>query len=396
MRNSKKLIILFLSTIAMLTSCKENRNVENKDINMDTTPGLSERNLQSTAFDTLIDGKKVDLYWIKNDNIEVAITNYGGRIAGLWVPDENGKMTDVVVGMKSIEDFVNSSEAYYGALIGRVGNRIANGKFELEEKEYNIPLNNNGNTLHGGNKGFQAVVWDAEQPNEETLVLKYLSPDMEEGFPGNLDVTVTYSVTEDQSLKIEYEATTDKSTPVNLTSHPFFNLNGEGSGTILNHKLQIFADEYTPVNQALIPTGELATVEGTPFDFRDFHEIGERIESENEQLKNGEGYDHNYVLNKTQVEDLNLAAAVEGDKSGIVMEVLTEEPGMQFYSGNFMEGANTFKSGASDDHRTAFALETQHFPDAPNQPEFPSIILEPGDNYSTLTVYRFSTVKDKN
>lgn len=348
--------------------------------------------LNAKDFDTIINGKQVKLYWIKNDSIKAAFTNYGGRIIGLWVPDKMGKMTDVVVGMGNVKNYVNSTEPYFGATIGRVGNRIAKGKFTLEGKEYNIPTNNNGNTLHGGNNGFQYVVFEASQPDEKTLVLTYHSPDMEEGFPGNLEVTVTYTATSDQSIKMEYEATTDMTTPVNLTNHAFFNLNGEGSGTILAHQVQLYADQFTPVDDGLIPTGKLKDVKGTPFDFTTPHAIGERIKMDNEQLTNGAGYDHNFVLSGIQEKGINHAATITGDKSGIVMDVYTEEPGVQFYSGNFMQGLNTFKTGVKDDYRTAFALETQHFPDAPNQPDFPTIILTPKDIYKTISVYKFSTI----
>jgi aldose 1-epimerase len=347
--------------------------------------------LKSEDFNTDIDGKPVKLYWLENKDLKLAMTNYGGRIVGLYVPDKNGKMTDISIGRGSIKEYVESAEAYFGATIGRVGNRIAKGKFSLDGKEYSIPTNNNENALHGGYKGFQDVVWDAEQPNVHTLVLKYTSPDLEEGFPGNLNAKITYSLTDDNSLKIEYEATTDKSTVVNLTNHTYFNLNGEGSGTILNHSLQLFADKFTPVDAGLIPTGELKDVRGTPFDFTTPHTIGERIESDNEQLKFGGGYDHNFVLNRQEANEMNHAAKVVGGESGIVMDVYTEEPGIQFYSGNFMASENTLKSGAKDDFRTAFCLETQHYPDAPNRPDFPSIRLNPGETYHTISEYKFST-----
>ena len=392
----KKLSILLTGALLLIASCKEDKKVENTETNKTSIKETSERNLQTADFDTVINGKETGLYWIKNDSIEVALTNYGGRIVGLWVPDEQGEMIDVVVGMSSVGRFANATEPYFGATIGRVGNRIAKGKFQLDGVEYTIPTNNNGHTLHGGNKGFQYVVWDVEQPDDQTLIFTYRSPDGEEGFPGNLDVKVTYSVTDDRSVKMQYEATTDKATPVNLTNHAFFNLNGEGSGTILDHQAQIFADQFTPVDEDLIPTGEFKQVEGTPLDFREFHTIGERIEADNEQLENGNGYDHNFVLNGTTKNGINKAATFIGDKSGIKMDVFTEEPGIQFYSGNFMNSKNTFKSGAKDDHRTAFALETQHFPDAPNQPNFPSITLEPGETYNTVSIYKFSTVGDEN
>lgn len=346
--------------------------------------------LKKENFDTSIDGKQAGLYWIEGDGIKVALTNYGGRIVGLWVRDSNGEMIDVVVGMGSTADYINSSEPYFGATIGRVGNRIARGTFILDCVEYRIPTNNNGHTLHGGEKGFQGVVWDVEQPDNESLIFRYTSPDMEEGFPGNLKVKVIYSLAGGTSIKMRYEATTDKATPVNLTNHSFFNLNGEGSGTILKHLVKINAESFTPVDKGLIPTGEIRGVEKTPLDFREFYKIGERIDTQNEQLENGAGYDHNYVL-VGRSGQMKKAATAIGDKSGIKMEVLTEEPAIQFYSGNFMESRNTLKSGSRDDYRTAFAIETQHFPDAPNQPHFPSIILQPGEIYETVSEYRFST-----
>ena len=346
--------------------------------------------LETKNFDTIIDGKKVNLFWIENQGIKAAFTNYGGRLVGLWVADKNGKLTDVVVGMNSAAGFKNATEPYFGATIGRVGNRIAKGKFTLEGKEYQVPLNNGKNALHGGVKGFQDVVWDAVKTNENTLVFSYVSPDGEQGFPGNLKVKVTYTIADDNSVKMEYEATTDKTTVVNLTNHAFFNLNGEGSGTILNHELQIYANEFTPVDEGLIPNGELKAVKNTPFDFTSKHTIGERIETKDEQLKFGKGYDHNYVLNGTKKNGLNHAATISGDKSGIVMDIFTQEPGLQFYSGNFMQSKNTFKSGSKDDFRTAFALETQHFPDAPNQPKFAPIVLKPGQKYHTVSYYQFS------
>lgn len=346
--------------------------------------------LETKNFDTIIDGKKVNLFWIENKGIKAAFTNYGGRLVGLWVADKNGKPTDVVVGMNSAAGFKNATEPYFGATIGRVGNRIAKGKFILEGKQYQVPLNNGKNALHGGVKGFQDVVWDAVKTNENTLVFSYVSPDGEQGFPGNLKVKVTYTITDDNSVKMEYEATTDKTTVVNLTNHAFFNLNGEGNGTILNHELQIYANEFTPVDEGLIPNGELKAVKNTPFDFTSKHTVGERIETKDEQLKIGKGYDHNYVLNGTKKNGLNHAATISGDKSGIVMDIFTQEPGLQFYSGNFMQSKNTFKSGSKDDFRTAFALETQHFPDAPNQPKFATIVLKPGQKYHTVSYYQFS------
>ena len=260
----------------------------------------------------------------------------------------------------------------------------------MDGTEYSVVPNNNENALHGGENGFQDKVWDAEQPDTKTLILRYTSPDMEEGFPGNLTVKVTYSLTDNRAVRMEYEATTDKATVVNLTNHTYFNLNGEGSGSILNHSLQLYADQFTPVDQGLIPTGELKNVKGTPFDFKDFNTIGSRIDEEDRQLAFGGGYDHNFVLNGTKSNGMNHAATVVGDKSGIVMDVYTLEPGIQFYCGNFMDSENTLKSGAKDDYRTAFCLETQHFPDSPNQQGFPSITLRPGEVYHTVSAYKFS------
>lgn len=376
-------------------SCKENKNntSNQKEMNQETITDSAEVYLKTKNFEAEIENKKTALYWIENNGLKAAFTNYGGRLVGLWLADKNGKLTDVVVGMNSVTGFQKSTEPYFGATIGRVGNRIAKGKFTLEGKHYNVPINNGENALHGGKKGFQDVVWNAEKTNPHTLVLTYTAADMEQGFPGKLEVKVTYTITDDKTLKMEYEATTDKTTLVNLTNHAFFNLNGEGSGSILGHKLQLYANKYTPVDTGLIPTGTLEDVAQTPFDFLDEHSIGERIEMTNEQLKFGKGYDHNYVLNGTIKKGMNHAATITGDLSGISMDIYTAEPGIQFYSGNFMQGKNTFKSGAKDDFRTAFALETQHFPDAPNQPNFPSITLKPGKKHQTVSYYQFSIRK---
>jgi aldose 1-epimerase len=382
---------------ASLASCNSSSsgNAANSDSTITSTDSTTASLIPGNKnFETTIDGKPTDLYVLKNHNgMQAAITNYGGRLVSLVVPDKNGKMTDVVVGFRSVEDYQKSTEPYFGATIGRFGNRIAKGKFSLDGKQYQLSINNGVNTLHGGKKGFQDVVWNASQLNDSTLQLTYLSKDMEEGFPGNLNVKVTYSLTADNGFKAQYEATTDKTTVVNLTNHAFFNLNGEGSGTILNHTVQIYADKYNPIDSGWIPLGPVAAVKGTPFDFTTPTTIGARIGEDNIQLKNGKGYDHNFVLNETKVNGLNHAATVTGDKSGIVMDVYTEEPGLQFYSGNFMLGKNTFSDGSKDDFRTAFAMETQHFPDSPNEPSYPSTVLKPGQVYKTFSIYDFSTVK---
>lgn len=348
----------------------------------------------STAYQQTIDGKKTDLYVLKNkNNMQAAITNYGGRLVSLLVPDYNNTLTDVVVGFDSVQQYASSTEPYFGATIGRYGNRIAKGKFKLDGKEYTLFTNNGPNTLHGGKKGFQDVVWDAKQMGDSALELSYLSKDMEEGFPGNLTVTVRYTLTGNNELKLDYKATTDKKTVVNLTNHAFFNLNGQGSGTINEHILQINADKYTPVDATLIPLGRNVPVEGTPFDFRKPATIGSRLDTTEVQLKNGGGYDHNFVLNENKEAGLNHAATITGDQSKIVMDVYTQEPGLQFYGGNFMQSKNSLKGGAKDNFRTAFCLETQHFPDSPNQPSFPSTVLEPGNVYATSSIYKFSIAK---
>lgn len=340
----------------------------------------------TTAFERIIDGKQTHLYPLKNKNgMQIAITNYGAYLVSVLVPDKAGKLTSVALGFDDMEG-LRAQECYYGATIGRYGNRIANGKFVLEGKEYNLFINNDPNSLHGGKKGFNDVVWDASA-TEAKVELTYLSKDMEEGYPGNLRVKVIYKLTDDNAIEISYEATTDKITVINLTNHTYFNLNGEGSGTILDHTVQIAADNYTPVNKTLIPTG-IATVKDTPFDFTIPTTIGKRINADNEQLRFGTGYDHNYVLNSR---DSNIPVAkATGNKSGIQMEVYTHEPGLQFYTGNFMPGINVIRGGQKDDKRTAFAMETQHFPDAPNQPAFDSTILKPGQIYKTKTIYKFS------
>ncbi|PGH40320.1 MAG: galactose-1-epimerase, partial [Candidatus Nephrothrix sp. EaCA] len=339
--------LLALLCLLAASSCSGKKKAEEKaeEKSFDT-------HLKKEDFDTVVYEGKVSLYYLEGKNIKVAVTNYGARIVGLWVPDKNGNMTDVVLGLNSAKAYLSSTAAYYGATIGRVTNRIAKGTFKLNGKDYHIPVNNGENSLHGGKRGFHDVVWEAEQPNDSTLALSYTSPDGSEGFPGTLSVKLTYSISGGANLKLDFVAIADQDTPVNLTNHAFFNLNGEGSGDILNHKLFINADKYTPVNESLIPTGKLEATVGTPFDFTSPHAIGERIEEKNQQLINGKGYDHNYVLNNGESQELQKAATAVGDKTGIVMDVYTQEPGVQFYCGNFMQGQNTLKSGVKDDFRT--------------------------------------------
>ncbi len=385
----KSIFALTITAALISTGCGNQDDASDKNVQTTQTDSMIP---SRSAFQSTIDGKQTDLYILKNANgMTAAITNYGGRLVSLLVPDSSGKMVDVIVGFDSVSTFKNSSEPYFGATIGRYGNRIAKGKFTLDGKEYTLATNNGSNHLHGGKKGFQDVVWDAKQVGDSVLELSYLSKDMEEGYPGNLTVKVTYNLNSNNELKIDYNATTDKKTVVNLTNHAFFNLNGYNAGTINNHILQINADRYTPVDSTLIPTGKLEPVENTAFDFRQPTAIATNLAKDGEQIKNGNGFDHNYVLNEPGTNGMHKAATITGDKSGIVMEVITEEPGLQFYGGNFMQSKNKMKGGIADDFRTAFCLETQHFPDSPNQPSFPSTVLEPGKTYQTTSIYRFST-----
>ncbi|MEO6948622.1 MAG: aldose epimerase family protein [Ginsengibacter sp.] len=345
--------------------------------------------LENSKFEKIIDGKQTGLYFLKNHSgMQVAMTNYGARIVSLLVPSPGGELIDVVLGFDSIDQYLNSTQPYFGATIGRYGNRIADGQFTLDGKVYNLLKNNGPNSLHGGKKGFQDVVWDAKLIGDSTLELSYLSEDMEEGFPGNLRVKVTFLLTEDNQLKIDYEATTDKKTVLNLTNHAFFNLDGERNWTTIhNHLLTINADRYLPVNSDMIPTGEIASVTDTPFDFRTPVSIGKYIDAVHDQIKNGNGYDHTFVLNGSK-NSLKLAATVRGER-GVIMEVFTQEPGVQFYSGNFLQSKNILRGGDQDNFRIAFCLETQHFPDSPNQPDFPTTVLEPGEIYRTSSIYGF-------
>ena len=342
----------------------------------------------------IADGKEVNLYTFTNTNgMTAKITNYGAIVQSLTAPDKNGKYEDVTLGYDKLEDYIND-KSYFGCIVGRFGNRIAKGKFTLDGKEYTLAANNGPNHLHGGIKGFNKVVWDAEVVVKGKdfggLKLTYLSKDGEEGYPGNLNCTVIYTLTDQNELRIEYKATTDKPTPVNLTHHSYFNLSGNGKQNILNQELWINADYYTPVDETLIPTGEIAPVKGTPFDFTKPTAIGARINEKNTQLEYGHGYDHNWVLNDADG-SLKLQASLYDPASGRLMEIYTQEPGLQFYSGNFLDGSITGKYGVKYTRNYCAVLETQHFPDSPNQPDFPSVILKPGQTYHTETVYKFLT-----
>ncbi len=384
--NLHKILFSLLFSILLFT-CTSDQTNSKKMQNDDSLSFLK------TPFGTTPDGE-VELFSLKNKNgMEVKVTNYGGIITSIIVPDKNGEMADVVLGFDSLSQYLEP-HPYFGAIIGRYGNRIANGKFKLDNNEYTLVKNNGENHLHGGTKGFDKVIWEAKKVHSQNKVgveLTYTSADMEEGYPGKLEVTVQYALNNDNQLFIAYQADSDKKTLCNLTNHSYFNLSGEGNGSILNHELTLDANQITPTDEGLIPTGELQSVKDTPFDFLSATQIGQRIDDDHQQLKNGDGYDHNFVLNKRK--DNERAAALFDPKSGRFMEVFTTEPGIQIYTGNFLDGSLIGKSGKPYLKRGAVCLETQHFPDSPNQPSFPSTTLEPNKLYSSLTIYKFSVRK---
>lgn len=343
-------------------------------------------NLDAQLFHEKLNGKFTSLHFLQNGSIQMAVTTYGARIVSLLAPDYKQQPVDVVVGFDSLKKYLDSTEPYHGTIVGRFANRISRGKFTLNGTQYTLNINNPPNHLHGGPKGFHNQVWDVVKSGKNFITLSYLSKDGEENYPGNLQVQLTYEISEKNEVILKYNAQTDKPTIINLTSHPFFNLNGQGKGKITDHKLQIQASQFNPIDKNLIPTG-FAPVENTPFDFRNSRPMGTMIDQPNDQLLFGGGYDHNYVLEGT---GWKTAAKVTGNISGITMEVSTDQPGIQLYTGNFMKGENTIKYGLRDEFRSAFCLETQHFPDSPNHPEFPSTILLPGKLYQTQTSYRFS------
>lgn len=369
--------LIYATALLLLASCAGGDGVK-------TASGLDPENFISE-----VDGKPTALYLLKNSRgMEACITNYGGRLVSLMVPDRNGKMQDVVLGHNSIADYVNI-DGNFGALIGRYGNRIAQGRFTLNDSTYQLPQNNYGHCLHGGPKGFHHSVWDAEQPNDSTLVLTLFSPDGEAGFPGNVNVKVTYSLSADNALAICYEAETDKPTILNLTNHSYFNLSGNPSKDILDESVFINADGYTPIDSTFMTDGSISPVEGTPFDFRNTKSVGLDITSDHQQLKNGLGYDHNFVLNTNG--DINkLAASISDKTSGIKMEVYTTEPGLQFYIGNFLDGTVKGKKGIAYPLRSAICMETQHYPNSPNFLHWPSVTVNPGEIYHSLCIYKFS------
>jgi aldose 1-epimerase len=346
------------------------------------------------AFNKMIDGKQVKLYTLKNQNgMEITVTNYGARIVSWMVPDKKGHMEDVVLGYDSIDSYLNAGESYYGASIGRYGNRIAKGEFTLGDIQYKLAQNNGVNSLHGGVNGFSRKIWEVVPKGTNELDFTLVSPDMDEGFPGELSVAMSYKLTNNNELVIQYEAKCDKPTVINLTNHSYFNLHGAGNGTILDHQVTLNADFFTPIDSTLIPTGEFVPVENTPFDFRNPTLIGERINSTDQQIRFGLGYDINYVLKKSADQNISLAASVFEPQSGRLLEVFTDQPGIQFYSGNFLNGKYPGKKGKTYGYRTGFCLETQHYPNSPNQPKFPSVVLGPDQVYTHTCIYKFSVKK---
>lgn len=380
MRSTLVLPAAFVLFVALLSGCT---TVSGK--------GSSNMTVSKEVFGTLPDGRTADLYTITNGNgVRARITNFGGIVVSLETPDKGGKLADIVLGYDSIEGYLEN-KPYFGCIAGRFANRIAKGKFALDGTEYTLATNNGVNHLHGGIAGFNKVLWNAKRVNTEDAAgvrLHYVSENGEEGYPGTLTCTVTYLLSNANELRIDYDAVTDAPTIVNLTHHGYFNLAGQGTGDILGHELMINADHFTPVDATMIPAGELRPVAGTPFDFTQPMVIGARINNDDEQLKFGLGYDHNFVLNG---DGLRLIARATEATSGRVMEMYTTEPGVQFYSGNFLDGTEIGKGGVAYQHRFGFCLESQHFPDSPNQPAFPPVVLRPGKRYSQTTIYRFST-----
>ncbi|AOZ97982.1 MULTISPECIES: aldose epimerase family protein [Flavobacterium] len=378
-----------ITTAGLSVQCKGEKK-ENQEQNVTQKDSVT---IEKSEYGTTAKGEKIDSYKLKNQKgMEVDIMTYGGIITSLKVPNKAGVSEEVVVGFDNFEQYTKDNP-YFGALIGRYGNRIAKGKFTLDGKEYKLATNNGENALHGGPEGFHRRIWTVEEAkggNAAVLKLKYISKDMEEGYPGNLTVFVTYTLNNDNSLDVLYEATTDKKTVVNLTQHSYFNLSGDFTKTILNNEITIDADKLVPVDADLIPTGKLDDVTNTPFDFRKPKAIGKDIEVTNDQLKKGLGYDHCWVLNN-QDKGFRFAASAYDPTSGRLLEVYTDQPGIQLYTGNFLDGTLPTRDGKTYAHRTGLCLETQHYPDSPNQKDFPTTVLNPGENYKTKTSFKFST-----
>jgi aldose 1-epimerase len=384
-----QVILLFVLTV-FFSACKPKQQESSDTLSMDSLE-VPEASTSRTSFGKLQDGTEVSLYTLSNTlGTKMTVTNYGGIIVSLLTEDKEGNFEDVVLGFDSLSQY-EKSNPFFGCIVGRYGNRIAKGKFQLDGQTYNLAVNNDPNHLHGGVKGFDKVVWTADDyssPNGAVLKLTYTSKDLEEGYPGNLATEVTYTLTNDNELKIDYKATTDKKTVVNLTNHSYFNLSGNTKADILGHTLMIAASKFLPVDKTLIPTGELKDVKGTPFDFTTPFVIGSRINAKDPQLQNGGGYDHCWVFDKAN--ERLPSATVYDSLSGRFMEMFTTEPGVQFYSGNFLNGSLTGKFDTVYKQRMGLCLETQHFPDSPNKPKFPSTVLNPGEVYSTHTIYKFS------
>ncbi|MBQ8811619.1 MAG: galactose mutarotase [Bacteroidales bacterium] len=373
----KRIMICALAACAVVSACSQKNEVVL---------------MQAEDFNAVVDGKNVALYTLKAGDITMQVTNFGARVVSLWTPDRNGNYEDIVLGYNNIDMYLNNpGERFLGAVVGPYANRIADGTYTIGEETYVFPRNNNGQTLHGGDKGLDMVVWDVTEVTDSTMVLEYLHADGQEGIPGNLKIVMTYALDSDGEFRVDYLAETDKTTHVNLSHHSFFNLKGEGNGTINDHVLMINGSATTPVNSVLIPTGEIADVTGTPFDFRKPKEIGHDLAAEDVQLANGGGYDHNWVLDRQSCCALELAASVYEPASGRFMEVLTDQPALQFYGGNFFDGSTCGKYGRPLNYRESFALETQKYPDTPNHEDFPSTLLNPGEKYTHTCVYRFST-----
>lgn len=347
-------------------------------------------------FLTQKDEKQVSLYTLQNEQgMQIFITNYGGRIVSILTPDKNGIWDDIVLGFLSVKEYIEKDNYCYGALIGPFANRIANASFDLNAHHYILEANNGTNHLHGGEKGFHKVVWDVVEHDDRHIELSYLLPHMSTGYPGNIRVNVIYTLHDNGEFQISYKATTDQKTIINLTSHPYFNLDGEGNQSILNHVLKINAENYTPMTSENVPNGDIASIEGTPFDFRSFKRVGHDIETENDQLRYGLGYDHNFVISRGNdpEDELVMAASIYSPASGRKLEVLTTEPGVQFYTGNTLDGACRGKKGKLNVSRSGFCLETQHFPDSPHHHHFPSVVLEPGKSFQSRTIYRFGLTR---
>ncbi|MGM9737788.1 MAG: aldose epimerase family protein [Candidatus Cryptobacteroides sp.] len=354
----------------------------------DNTPAL----IPAANFDGEVDGKPVALYTLKGGDVTLQVTNFGARVVSIFTPDKNGKYEDIVVGYNNINDYVTPpGERFLGACVGPVANRIANASFTVDGVEYNVPANDNGvNTLHGGYKGLDNVVWDVNSVNDSSIVLHYIHADGQEGFPGNKDITMTYTVTSANEFRVDYKASTDKTTPINISNHPFFCLRGEGNGTVEDYIMHIKASHYIPIDSLSIPTGVIEDVSGTPFDFRKAHRIGEMIGEDNIQLKNARGYDHNWCIDRETESGVEMNCTVYDPETGRQVDVLSDQPGIQFYSGNFFQGTTAGKYGRPLGFRSSLALETQHYPDSPNQPDFPSVLIEPGQTYTQICIYRFS------